>query len=49
LNLRPIDYEGGGEPSEFLIRRIVRVFLDIDLRFEAVRAYPEPRLNFRPT
>ena len=43
MNLRPIDYEDGGGPGETLIKgRIVRSFLDADIRFEAVRTYPEP-------
>ena len=50
LNLPPIDYEDGGEPDEALIiGRILRAFLDADFRFAAVRTYPEPRLNVRPT
>ena len=50
LNLGPIDYEDGGEPVWTLLRgRIVKSFLDANLRFEAVRTYTEPRLNLRPT
>ena len=50
LNLRPIDYEDGGEPGEPLLSgKIVRAFLDADFRFTAVRTYTEPRLNVRPT
>ena len=49
LNLRPIDYEAGGESGGTLLKgRIARPFLDIDFGFEAVRAYTEPRMKFRP-
>ena len=36
MNLRPIDYEDGGESGKPLLRgRIVRSFLDADFRFAA--------------
>jgi hypothetical protein len=50
LNLRPIDYEDGGESLETLKRgRIVRSFLGADFRSAPVRIDTEPRLNLKPT
>jgi hypothetical protein len=42
LNLGPIDYEDPDDPASIgQRRRLAKLFLDADFRFEAVRTYSE--------